>query len=212
MEALLDLYAEPYDPQRPVICLDEYPYALTSTPRGAQPLARHRPRRTDYEYGRHGGCSLFAVFEPATGWREIAVLERRTRQDFAQVVQRLVEVHYPDAHEVRLVLDNLNTHSPAAFYEAFTPQEARDLTRRISWHYTPKHGSWLNMVEVEWSMLARECLSRRLPDRATVQQEVDAWAAERNARQATVNWRFTTTDARNWLDRCYPNAIDRDPA
>jgi hypothetical protein len=201
---VLDLYAEPPDPERPVICLDEYPYALQHTPRGAMPLAPHRPRREDYEYERHGRCSLFIVFNPVSGWREIVAYDRHRRQEFAQVIRRLAQVHYPDATEIRLVCDNLNTHSPAAFYEAFTPAEAHALTQRVTFHYTPKHGSWLNMAEIEWAILTRECLTRRLPDRATVQTEVDAWVEARNAAQATVRWRFTVPDARRWLERCYP--------
>jgi transposase len=185
---------------------------LQSTPRGDLPVASHRPRREDYEYDRHGRCSLFIVFDPATGWREIVVLERHRRQEFAAVIQRLATVHYPEAHEIRLVCDNLNTHTPGAFYEAFSPAGARALTERVSFHYTPKHGSWLNMAEIEWAILTRECLSRRLPDIATVQAEVDAWVAQRNAAQATVHWRFTTKDARRWLERCYPGQPTSNPA
>ena len=195
-----------------MICLDEYPYALQSTPRGELPAASHRPRREDYEYERHGRASLFIVFNPATGWREIVVRERHRRQEFAQVVQRLATEHFPDAAEIRLVCDNLNTHSPAAFYEACSPEEARALTERVSFHYTPKHGSWLNMAEVEWAILTRECLGRRLPDIPTVQREVDAWVAARNAAKATVHWRFTTKDARRWLERCYPRHTEPDPS
>jgi transposase len=140
------------------------------------------------------------------------VLERHRRQEFAAVIQRLATVHYPEAHEIRLVCDNLNTHTPGAFYEAFSPAGARALTERVSFHYTPKHGSWLNMAEIEWAILTRECLSRRLPDIATVQAEVDAWVAQRNAAQATVHWRFTTKDARRWLERCYPGQPTSNPA
>lgn len=212
LEAVLDLYAEPADPTRPLICLDEYPYALQSTPRGELPLASHRPRREDYEYARHGGCSLFIVFEPATGWREIVVLERHRRQEFASVIQRLATDHFPDAREIRVVLDNLNTHTPAAFYEAFSPDEARALTERVSFHYTPKHGSWLNMAEIEWAILTRECLDRRLPDIPSVQAAVAAWVADRNAAKATVRWRFTIKDARRWLERCYPGHAISNPS
>jgi transposase len=212
LEAVLDLYGAPPDPTRPVICLDEYPLALQSTPRGDLPCASHRPRREDYEYDRHGRASLFIVFNPATGWREIVVLERHRRREFAAVIQRLTTVHYPEATEIRLVCDNLNTHTPAAFYEVCSPEEARALTERVSFHYTPKHGSWLNMAEIEWAILTRECLGRRLPDKATVQTEVDAWVAARNAAQATVHWRFTTKDARRWLQRCYPNHVASNPS
>lgn len=212
LEAVLDRYMTPPDPDRPLICLDEYPYALQSTPRGQVPVASHRPRRQDYEYERHGRASLFIVFDPARGWREIVVLQRHRRQEFAAVIQRLATVHYPDATQIQLVCDNLNTHSPAAFYEAFSPAEARALTERVAFHYTPKHGSWLNMAEVEWAMLTRECLTRRLPDIATVQAEVDAWVAARNAAAATVRWRFTTTDARRWLERCYPGQTTAHPS
>jgi hypothetical protein len=209
---VLDLYAAPADPTRPVICLDEYPYALQSTPRGDLPAASHRPRREDYEYERPGRCSLFIVFNPATGWREIVVLERHRRQEFARVIQRLATEHYPDATEIQLVCDNLNTHTPAAFYETFSPEDARALTQRVAFHYTPKHGSWLNMAEIEWAILTRECLTRRLADRETVQQEVEAWVAARNAANATVHWRFTVTDARRWLDRCYPGHATSNPS
>lgn len=195
-----------------MICLDEYPLALQHTPRGSLPPARHRPRREDYEYEHHGRASLFIVFDPARGWREIIVCARHRRQEFAAVIQRLATVHYPAARELRLVCDNLNTHTPAAFYETFDPVEARALTERVTFTYTPKHGSWLNMAEIEWAILTRECLGRRLPDIATVQHEVDAWVAERNAANATVRWRFTTADARRWLDRCYPRHDLRNPS
>jgi hypothetical protein len=204
MEAVLDLYAEPAEPARPVVCVDERPLKLTAPRRPSQPLAPGRPRRQDYEYERCGGATIFAAFVPHAGWRTVEVRDRRTAQDFARFVRDLIDVHFPDAERIRLVLDNLNTHTPGALYETFTPAEARRLARRLEWHYTPKHGSWLNMIELEFSILARQCLDQHLPDRQTAQRHFDAWAAIRNQAQATVNWQFTTPDARRTLHSLYP--------
>lgn len=212
MEAVLDLYATPPDPDEPVLCLDEYPYALEAHTRMPQALVPHRGRRVDYEYVRGGGCSLFALFCPATGWREVVVRRRRTRRDFAEVLAALLETHFPDARRIHLVCDNLNTHTPAAFYETFPPAVARALAERVVFQYTPKHGSWLNMVEIEWAILDRQCLARRLADVDTLTREVDAWVAARNAAHATVHWHFTTPDARRWLDRCYPDVVPFHPS
>jgi transposase len=204
MEDILDLYAEPYDSKRPVVCFDERPYQLLADTQEPLPMGPGQPQRVDYEYRRCGGCNLFVCFEPARGWREVQVSERRTAQDFALQMKRLVDELYPEAEVIRVVLDNLNTHTPAAFYQTFAPEEARRLTRKLEFHYTPRHGSWLNMVEVEFSILARQCLNRRLPDMESVRREVSAWAATRNATKAAVDWRFTTTDARRKLHRLYP--------
>ena len=204
MEAVLDLYEEPDDPDRPRVCLDEYPLALTAPTRAPVPLAAGRVRREDYEYRRGGSCSLFAAYHPAGGWRTIQARERRTAQDFAWFVKELVDVHFPTATVIRLVLDNLNTHTLGALYETFPPEEARRIARRIEFNFTPVHGSWLNMVEGEWAILARQCLGRHLVDMATAQQEIDAWVRDRNAARATTNWQFTSSQAREKLERIYP--------
>jgi len=204
MEDLLDLYAEPYDPRRPVVCLDERPYALLGDVQDPLPMRPGQPQRVDYEYERHGSCNLFLVFQPLQGWRQVSVTERRTSEEFAWQIKRLVDEAFPEAEVIRVVLDNLNTHTPAALYQTFPPEEARRLTRKLEFHYTPKHASWLNMVEIEFSILARQCLNRRLPEREEVQREVQAWAEARNAARATVEWRFTTADARLKFHRLYP--------
>lgn len=206
MEEVLDLYAEAYDPARPVVCLDECPYALRGDVRIPVAPAPGRPRRVDYEYERCGTACLAVVFEPHRGWRHVIASERRTKSDFAGWLKELVDVHYPDATTIRLVVDNLNTHTPAALYEAFAPVEAHRIARKLEWHYTPKHGSWLNMVEIELSVLAAKCLDRRIPDLATLASETAAYAAWRNAAKATVRWRFTTGDARTKLDHLYPTS------
>lgn len=208
MEDVLDLYAEPYDPKRPVVCFDERSYQLLADVREPLPPKRGRVRRVDYEYKREGTCNLFALFHPWQGWREVTVTQRRTKQDFALRMKALVDETFPEAEVIRVVLDNLNTHSPAALYEAFSPAEARRLTRKLEFHYTPKHGSWLNQVEIELSVMARQCLDQRLPTLLAVAEALTPWQARRNAAQATVNWRFTTKDARNKLVRLYPNAQD----
>ena len=205
MEDVLDLYAAPYDATRPVVCLDECPVTLRDDVRPPLPPAPGRPARRDYEYARRGTACLAVAFEPQRGWRHIIASERRTKVDFAGWLKQLVDDHYPDAETIRLVVDNLNTHTPAALYEAFAPAEARRIARKIEWHYTPKHGSWLNMVEIELSVLAGQCLDRRLPDLATLTRETAAYTARRNADQATITWRFTTPDARTTLDHLYPS-------
>ena len=204
MEEVLDLYAEPYDPQRPVVCFDETSTQLladTRPPLLAQP---GRPARQDYEYRREGTRNLFLACEPLAGWRQVAVTERRTMQDFAQQMRWLVDEAYPEIPVVRVVLDNLNTHRVASLYETFPAQEARRIAKRLEFHYTPKHGSWLNMAEIEFSVLVRSCLRQRLPDAESLQREVGASVQERNAAQITINWRFKTQDARTKLHRLYP--------
>lgn len=204
MEDILDLYAEPYDPARPVVCIDEYPMALTAAKQSAIPMAPERLRREDYEYERRGSCNLLVSFQPGAGWRACIVTARRTKQEFAEQMRVLAEEQFPDAATLRVVLDNLNTHTPTAFYETFPVEQARRLARRLEFHYTPKHGSWLNMVEIELALLSRQCLGQHLPDMEMVQREVDAWAAARNAAGMTVAWRFAVPDVRRRLARLYP--------
>ena len=204
MEDVLDLYAEPYDPQRPVVCFDETSTQLLADARPPIPAAPGQPRREDYEYRRQGTCNLFLAGEPLAGWRQVAVTERRTMQDFAQQMRWLVDEAYPEADLVRVVLDNLNTHRIASLYETFLAAEARRIAKRLEFHYTPKHGSWLNMAEIEFSVLSRSCLGQRLPDEETLCREVAALVGERNAARIIINWRFTTQHARVKLHRLYP--------
>ena len=204
MEDVLDVYVRPYDPRRPQVCLDETSRQLLAEVRPPLPPAPGQPARHDPEYAREGVANLFLVCEPPRGWREVRVSDRRTRLDWAHCVKDLVDVHYPAAERVLLVLDQLNTHSPASLYEAFAPAEAKRLAAKLELHYTPKHGSWLNMAEIELSILQRQCLDRRLADRPAMEREVAAWTAGRNAATRTIDWRFTTADARSKLRRLYP--------
>jgi hypothetical protein len=204
MEDVLEVYTRPYDPKRPLVCLDETSKQLLADTRVPEPVAPRRPRREDYEYRRGGTANLFVCCEPLRGWRSVRVTERRTRVDWAHAIRELVDVHHPTAERIVLVMDNLNTHSPGSLYEASPPAEARRLADRLEIHYTPKHGSWLNIAEIELSVLARQCLNRRLPDQAALQAEVAAWVAERNAAGGAVDWRFTTADARIKLKHLYP--------
>jgi hypothetical protein len=205
MEDVLDLYAEPDDPLRPVICLDECPYQLLGDVLAPIPPRPGRAARYDYEYKRGGTESLFVAFCPARDWRHVIVSDHHAKRDFAQVIRWLVDEQFSQAQCIRLVVDNLNTHSPASLYTAFPAEEARRLTRRLEFHYTPKHASWLNMVEIELSILGRQCLDRRIPDVDTLRVEVAAWEKDRNDQHATVSWHFTTTDARQTLGRFYPS-------
>jgi DDE superfamily endonuclease len=204
MEDVLDVYTRPHDPRRPVVCLDETSRQLLAEARPPLPPAPGQPARHDPEYVREGVVNLFLVCEPLRGWRQVRVSAQRTRLDWAACVQDLVDVHYPAAERIVLVMDQLNTHSPASLYAAFPPAEAKRLADKLELHPTPKHGSWLNMAELELSALQRQCLDRRLADRATVEREVAAWVAERNAEEVTIDWRFTTEDARITLKRLYP--------
>lgn len=208
MEDLLDLYAAPFDPAQPVVCVDEYPLALTAPVRGELPPAPGQVRKVDYEYRRCGSCSLFAAFQPLAGWRTVMVRERRTAQDFAHFLRALVDAHFPAAATIQLVLDNLNTHTPAALYQTFPPAEARRIAAKLVWHYTPVHGSWLNMIEIEWSVLAQQCLGQRLASAALAATHIAAWVAARNAQRATVDWRFTPSDARRAMPSLYPHTTD----
>ena len=203
MEDVLDLYAEAYDPQRPVVCLDESPYQLVSEKRAPIPAAPGQPVRYDYEYKREGTCNLFMFFQPLAGWRHVKVTERRTGADFAHCLKDLVDVHFPDAAVIRLVTDQLNTHRPAVLYATFEPEEARRIARKLEWHYTPKHGSWLDMAEVELAVLSRQCLDRRIPDMETAEHLVGRWEERRNEARTTVEWQFTTDQAREKLERVY---------
>lgn len=205
MEDVLEVYTRPHDPARPVVCLDEISKQRVSETRLPLPVEPGQPERVDYEYERRGTAHLFMTFEPLTGQRHVTVTDRRTTVDFAQEVQELLEVRYPHAENVVLVLDNLNTHKPAALYQAFDPAVARRLLERLEIHHTPKHGSWLNMAEIELSVLSRQCLDRRIPDAATLAREVTAWQQARNADPRPVHWHFTTPDARIKLKRLYPS-------
>jgi hypothetical protein len=204
MEDVLDVYTRPQDPKRPLVCLDETSKQLTKETRTPIPRRPGQSARYDYEYERNGVASLFMLFAPLVGWRHVAVRDRRTAIDYAHVLRDLTDVYFPDAEKITLVQDNLNTHKPASLYEAFSPTEARRIAERFEWHYTPKHGSWLNIAECELSVLSRQCLDRRIPDKASLQTEVDAWTTTRNAEKAKVKWHFTTADARNKLAQLYP--------
>ena len=204
MEDVLDVYTRPYDPKRPQVCLDETSRQLLADVVPPQAMAPGVTAKEDSEYGRQGVVNLFMVCEPLRGWREVLVSDRRTRVDWARCIKELVDVHYPDADTIVLVQDNLNTHTPASLYEAFPPAEAKRLADKLELHYTPKHGSWLNMAEIELGVLAGQCLDRRLPDRETLEREVAAWVAKRNAAIRTIDWRFTTDDARIKLDHLDP--------
>jgi DDE superfamily endonuclease len=205
MEDVLDVYQRPYDPVRPLLCLDETSRQVLGEVRTPLPAAPGRSARHDPEYAREGVVNLFLVSEPLRGRRQVRLSARRTRIDFAHSIKDVVDVHYPDAERIVLVLDQLNTHSPASLYEAFPPAEAKRLADKLEIHYTPAHGSWLNMAEIELSVLQRQCLDRRLGNRATMEREVAAWVAARNAAATTIDWQFTTADARIKLKRLYPS-------
>jgi hypothetical protein len=204
MEDVLEVYHRPYDPLRPVVCLDERPKTLRSTPRGTQPAGPRQAARQDYEYARHGSCNVFLWVEPLVGRRGVQVTARRTLLDFAEQLRDLSEDVYPEAEKIVLVVDNLNTHTPAALYARFLPAEARRLASRFEWHYTPEHGSWLNMAECELSVLSRQCLARRLPTLEQAAREAAAWQTRRSQQHTTIRWQFTTANARIKLHRLYP--------
>lgn len=205
MEDVLEVYRRPYDPKRPVICLDETSKQLVGETRNPIPAKPGQPAREDYEYRRNGTANLFMLFEPLAGWRYVKVTDRRTKIDFAHVIKDLVDDLDPDAEKIVLVMDNLNTHKVASLYEAFPPAEARRLAEKLEIHFTPKHGSWLNMAETELATLAKQCLDRRISDRKTLGHEVQAWEDSRNKNQDTVDWQFTTKDARIRLKKLYPS-------
>jgi hypothetical protein len=204
MENVLAVYQRPYDPQRPLVCLDEISKTLHDTPRGTLPMQPGQVARQDYQFTCNGTVNLFLKVEPLRGWRKVRVTDRRTSLDFAEELRTLVDEDYPEAAIIVLITDNLNTHSPACLYEAFPPAEARRIAAKLEWHYTPEHGSWLNVAECELSVLARQCLARRMPHKPTIISEVAAWQQKRNAAQVTICWQFTTSDARIKLRRLYP--------
>jgi hypothetical protein len=204
MEDVLDVYARPYDARVPVVCMDETSLQLLGEVRASLPVRPDRPRREDDEYERRGVCNLFLAVEPLAGWRQVAVTDRRTRRDWAHC-RRDLAARYPDAERIVAVLDNRNTHGPASFSEAFPPAEARALARRFEFHHTPVHGSWLNVAAIELSVLDRQCLDRRLPDRDALAAAVATGSAARNAAPATIDWHCTTADARTNLKRLYPS-------
>lgn len=204
MEDVIEVYHRPHDPECPQVCVGEGGKQLIGEIREPLPVRVGSPAKEDFEYERHGVANLFLAFEPLAGRRVVEVTERRTAADFARSLKHLLDVVYPSARKVVLVTDNLNTHVTGSLYEAFAPEEARRLAARIEWHYTPKHGSWLNMAEIESGVLARQGLGRRTPDRATLAREVAAWAAKRNAAGVNADWQFTTADARVKLKKLYP--------
>ena len=204
MEDVLDVYCRPYDPHRPVVCMDETSKQLVAEVRPPLPAGPGRPARYDVEYERRGVANVFVFTEPLAGWRRVSVTDRRTRTDWAQEIRRMLEVDYPDAERVLLVMDNLNTHEVASLYEAFEPALARRLAERLEIHYTPKHGSWLNVAEIELSVLGRQCLAGRIESTEALRDACSAWNRQRNALQKGVDWQFTTTEARIKLKHLYP--------
>jgi transposase len=205
MEDVLEVYHRPYDARRPLVCIDEVPVQLVGETRTPLPPQPGRPARYDYEYVRNGTANVFMAFEPLLGWRAAQVTERRTAKDFAEVLRWLAEDVHPDAKRLVLVADNLNTHGPGCLYEAFDPARARRIAERLEWHYTPRHGSWLNMAEIELAALGKQCLGRRIGSIGQLRWEVAAWNEERNEREVGVKWQFTTAKARIKLHRLYPS-------
>jgi hypothetical protein len=204
MEDVLDVYTRPHDPARPLVCLDETSKQLVAETRKPEAMQPGQPARYDYEYKRNGTANLFMLFAPLEGWRHVEVTARRTAIDYAEILRDLADIHFPEAEKIVLVQDNLNTHSPASLYEAFEPAEARRIIERFEWHYTPKHGSWLNLAESELAVLSSQCLDRRIPDAATLAREVAAWRTRRNTHNAKASWHFTSADARVKLKSLYP--------
>ena len=204
-EDVLATYALPYDPEIPVICMDEASKQLLGEVATPMPTRPGQPKGVDYEYQRLGVCSEFILCEPLAGWRHVQVTERRTKKDWAECIRALVDVHYPHARKIRLVMDNLNTHTGASLYEAFAPEEARRILEKLEFHYTPKHASWLNMAEIEISIMNRQCLDRRIDNIVGMRQEVAAWEELRNRKQAKIHWTFTIAAARQKLKKQYPS-------
>jgi len=207
MEDVLAVYERPYNPKRPVVCVDETNKTLHNTPRGTLPIETGHALRQDYEYERNGTANIFMAVEPLIGRRKTFVTDQRTNQDFAELLRYLSDDEYPDAEKIVLVTDNLNTHSPACLYERFEPIEARRLAQRFEWHYTPEHGSWLNMAEIELSILSRQCTNRRISNKQTLATEVSAWKKDRNKLKVQINWQFKPDHARIKLKRLYPITV-----
>jgi hypothetical protein len=205
MEDVLEVYQRPHDPAHPVVCLDETSKQLIVETRMPIPVRPGKPARHDYEYERNGVANLFMMFAPLEGWRHVKVTDRRTTIDFAHALRDLSDTHFADAAQIVLVQDNLNTHKPASLYEAFPAAEARRLVERFEWHYTPKHGSWLDMAESELGVLSSQCLDRRIPDKVTLIREIAAWETDRNKHHAKADWQFTSADARVKLKKLYPS-------
>ena len=204
MEDVLDTYMQPIDPLRPRICFDERPTQLLGDTIAPIPMSAGQAKRIDYQYERFGSVNLFMMCAPFLGWREVKATETRKKVDFAHCMKDLVDVHFPDAERITVILDNLNTHTLGALYEAFEPEEARRIARKLDFHYTPKHASWLNMAEIDLSVLSRQCLKQRIPTRESLADIVQAWTARRNQKQATIEWCFDLTQARTKLARLYP--------
>jgi len=204
MEDVLEVYQRPHDPEYPVVCVDETSKQLIAETRAPIPTKPGHPARHDYEYERNGTTNLFMMFAPLEGWRHVECTDRHTAVDYAQVLKDLSDTHFAKATKIVLVQDNLNTHKPASLYEAFPAAEARRLVERFEWHYTPKHGSWLDMAESELSVLSGQCLDRRIPDKSTLVEEIAAWVDSRNKKHVKADWQFTTADARVKLKRLYP--------
>jgi hypothetical protein len=204
MEDVLEVYHRPHDPDRPVVCLDETSKQLIAETRVPIPAKPGHPKRYDYEYQRNGTANLFMMFAPLEGWRHVEVTDRHTAVDYAQILKDLSDKRFPNVSQIVLVQDNLNTHKPASLYEAFPAAEARRLVERFEWHYTPKHGSWLDMAESELGVVTSQCLDRRIPDKQTLIEEVAAWEDDRNKNHTKADWQFTTADARIKLKRLYP--------
>jgi hypothetical protein len=207
MEDVLSVYERPYDRNRPLVCVDEVSKTLHDTPHGSLPIEAGQPLRQDYEYERNGTANIFMAVEPLVGKRKTFVTDQRTKQDFAELLRYLSDDEYPDAEKIVLVTDNLNTHSPACLYERFEPAVARRLAQRFEWHYTPEHGSWLNMAEIELSILSRQCTKRRIPNKIILAAEVTAWEKKRNTALVQIDWQFKAEDARIKLKRLYPVTI-----
>ena len=205
MEDVLEVYQRPHDPQRPLVCVDEQSKQLIREVSPVKLMKPEQPARVDYEYERNGTANLFMVFAPLEGWRRVKVTDRRTAIDYAHLLKEVADSHFPDAEKIVLVQDNLNTHGPASLYEAFPPAEARRLAVRFEWHYTPKHGSWLDLAESELGTLTKQCLDRRIPDKQTLIREIAAWEKDRNKNHTKANWQFTTEKARVKLKNLYPS-------
>jgi len=204
MEDVIEVYHRPHDPDRPMVCVDETSKQLIVETRKPIPAKPGQPKRVDYEYKRNGTANLFMMFAPLEGWRDVKVTDQRAAVDYARMLKELSDTHFPKASKIVLVQDNLSTHKPASLYEAFPAAEARRLALRFEWHYTPKHGSWLDMAESELSVLSCQCLDRRIPDKDTLIKEINAWRNKRNNKNAKADWQFTTADARVKLKRLYP--------